>query len=115
MSLTAIGLDVNTRGGSLGGSTRSLMFRKRERNHGSSTPSTNRRDKWSSSVVGCKSWGCDRSAIFIHQPSPLENRYLQLGGRFRRSPRYNFYKTRAQEPQHKCTRSEESREVSAGA
>src|ERR1035441_10118086 len=78
MSLTAIGLDVNTRGGSLGGSTRSLMFRKRERNHGSSTPSTNRRDKWSSSVVGCKSWGCDRSAIFIHQPSPLENRYLQL-------------------------------------
>src|ERR1035437_8934038 len=64
MSLTATGLDVNTRGGSLGGLTRSLTFRNSERYHGSSTASTNRRDRWSSAVLGCKSWGFDRSAIF---------------------------------------------------
>src|SRR5271157_1560602 len=103
MSLTGNGLDVKTRGGSLGGLMRSLMFRNRERNHGSSTSSTNKRLRWSSAVVGCKSWGCDSSAIFIHQSSPLENRYLQLGGRFQQSPRYRFQRTRTQEPQPKCT------------
>src|ERR1035437_4217551 len=100
MSLTATGLDVNTRGGSLGGLTRSLTFRNRETYHGSSTTSTNRRDKWSSAVVGCKSSGCDRSAIFIHQPSPLENRFLQLGGRFRRSPRYRFWRNATPKSHH---------------
>src|ERR1035437_801280 len=115
MSLTAIGLDVNTRGGSLGGLTRSLTFRNRERYHGSSAASTKRRDRWSSAVVGCKSWGCDRSAIFLYQPSPLENRSLQLGGRFRRSPRYRFWSPRTQKPHHKCTTDPSRRALPPGA
>src|SRR3954451_22208945 len=69
MSFTATGLEVNSSGGSLGGLKVSLMFWSRERYHGSSTPATSSRDKWSSAFDRNGLLGCDRSAILIHQLS----------------------------------------------
>src|SRR5437763_2305327 len=69
MSFTATGLEVTSRGGSLGGLKVSLMLLMRERYHGSSTSETSSRDKWSSAFDKNGLLGCDRSAILIHQLS----------------------------------------------
>src|SRR4051794_27808795 len=69
MSFTATGLDVTSRGGSLGGLKVSFRFWMRDRYHGSSTPATSSRDRWSSAFARNGLLGCDRSAILIHQLS----------------------------------------------
>src|SRR3954453_822967 len=81
MSFTATGLEVTSRGGSFGGLKVSLSFRMRERYHGSSTPATSSRDRWSSAFDKNGLLGCDRSAILIHQLSGRAAVYSLLDAR----------------------------------
>src|SRR3954447_15500497 len=81
MSFTATGLEVTSRGGSLGGLKVSLRFWMRERYQGSSTSDTSSRDKWSSALRRNGLLGCDRSAILIHQLSGRAAVYSLLDAR----------------------------------
>src|SRR6476660_7829919 len=51
MSLTATGLEVNSKGGNLGGLIASLIFSASDLYHGSSTLPANRRSRWASAVA----------------------------------------------------------------
>src|ERR1035441_230525 len=66
MSFTGTGLEVRTRGGSLGGLTMSLMFSIKDLYHGSSISGGSRCARWSLGS-GKRLFGCDRSAMFVHQ------------------------------------------------
>src|SRR4051794_7247579 len=81
MSFPATGLEVTSRGGNFGGLKVSLMFWMRERYHGSSTPATSSRDRWSSAFGKTGLLGCDRSAILIHQLSGRAAVYSLLDAR----------------------------------
>src|ERR1017187_5021415 len=96
MSFTGTGLEVRTRGGSLGGLTMSLMFSIKDLYHGSSISGGSRCARWS---LGSEKrlFGCDRSAMFIHQFPLRRNRCLRSTiRRWPRSSRYSFWEFRAQ-------------------
>src|SRR5947209_6828260 len=69
MSFTAIGLDVISSGGSLGGLMASLTFSYRDLYKGCSTSGASKRAKCWSALLKKGLFGCDRSAILFHQPS----------------------------------------------
>src|ERR1035437_4713191 len=68
MSFTGTGFEVRTSGGSLGGLIMSFMFCIKDLYQGSFISGASKRARWS---LGSKKglFGCDRSAMFIHQPS----------------------------------------------